>query len=117
VESRWLRWLFQAAVTNGNRHPIRTRRFPVRSGDSDVFRLSQSPLGETVQADGALAFSRAVRFAQPALVNGTVASSSQREAGCIEHSGSRSIAGTIVDVGVVADRTRLEELEIAAFDS
>lgn len=68
-------------------------------------------------ARGAVAFSRLARFVQPALVNGDV--------GLVFASGgklSRALSftivnGKIVDVEIIADRQRLQQLDVAVLDS
>jgi RNA polymerase sigma factor (sigma-70 family) len=72
--------------------------------------------GARTWAQGALAFSRAVRFAQPALVNGAVGVVLAPQGRL-----SRALRFTIrdrriVEVDVIAAPARLRELEIAALD-
>jgi RNA polymerase sigma-70 factor (ECF subfamily) len=74
---------------------------------------SQQVRGARAVARGALAFSRLAQFAQPALVNGA--------AGVVAAAGGRPFAvmgftvarGKIVEIDILADRTRLRQLDLA----
>ena len=67
-------------------------------------------------ARGAVAFSRLARFAQPALVNGAVGLVSA-SGGRLSRALSFKIAhGTIVQVEIIADRERLQQLELAVLN-
>lgn len=72
--------------------------------------------GARTFAQGALANSRAVRFAQPAVVNGAVGVVLAPH-GRLSRALTFTIKdGKIVEVDVVADPARLRELDIAALD-
>jgi RNA polymerase sigma factor (sigma-70 family) len=72
--------------------------------------------GAQTWAQGALAFSRAVRFAQPALMNGAVGVVLAPQGRLYRALRFTIRDGKIVEVDVVADPARLRELDIAALD-
>jgi len=72
--------------------------------------------GARTWAQGALAFSGAVRFAQPAIVNGAVGVVLAPQGRLSRALRFTIRGGKIVEVDVVADPARLRELEIAALD-
>jgi RNA polymerase sigma factor (sigma-70 family) len=88
---------------------LRADRGAVPAGASRVVR------GAPAVAKGALGFSRRARFAQPALVNGTV--------GVVAPRGRLFVVlgltvrrGKIVEIDVVADPARLRQLDLAVLD-
>ena len=81
----------------------------VRAGDR-VIR------GARAWASGALAFSRAARFAQPALVNGTVGVVMAPRGRLFRALGFTIADGKIVRVEVIGEPERLRELDLAVLD-
>ena len=90
----------------------------VLRSDGDLIRpgVSRELRGAAAVAEQALFFSRAAPSARPALVNGA--------AGVVVASGGRPIAvmgfmvrhGKIVEIDILADPTRLRQLDLAVLD-
>jgi RNA polymerase sigma-70 factor (ECF subfamily) len=89
---------------------LRTDRAAVRPGASREVR------GAAAVAAGALTFSKRARFAQPALVNGAVGVVVAPRGRLFVVLGLTITDGKIVEIDVVADATRLRQLDLAVLD-
>jgi ketosteroid isomerase-like protein len=89
---------------------LRADRGAVPAGASRVAR------GARAVAEGALAFSRLAPFAQPALVNGAAGVVVAPRGQPYAVMGFTVRGGKIVEIDILADPTRLRQLDLALFD-
>jgi RNA polymerase sigma-70 factor (ECF subfamily) len=78
--------------------------------------LSREVRGARAVAEGALAFSRLVPFAQAALVNGAAGVVAFRRGQPVSVMGFTVRAGKIVEIDILADPARLRRLDLAVLD-